>query len=50
MHPNDEIVTIQEGAYPRCPYCHLFTPSVGPKHLQLQPVKTKLLELKNANG
>ncbi len=32
MHPNDVIVIVQEGEYPRCPYCRMFTRSVGPKH------------------
>ena len=32
MHTNDIIEIIQEGEYPRCPYCKMFTRSVGPKH------------------
>jgi tRNA(Ile2) C34 agmatinyltransferase TiaS len=41
MHPNDVIVIVQEGEYPCCPYCHLFTRSAGPKHFVTKTCQTQ---------
>jgi hypothetical protein len=32
IHDLDEIVILQEGELPRCPYCRMFTSNVGQKH------------------
>lgn len=32
MHDLDVIILLQEGELPRCPYCRMFLPNVGPKH------------------
>ena len=32
MHDLDIVIILQEGEFPRCPFCRMFTRSVGPKH------------------
>ena len=32
MHDLDIIVILQEGEFPHCPFCQMFTQSVGPNH------------------
>ena len=33
MHDLDVVIILQEGEFPHHPFCHMFTWSVGPKHL-----------------
>ena len=35
MHDLDVVIIIQEGEFPCCPFCHMFTWSVGPKHFAM---------------
>ena len=32
MHDLDTVIILQEGEFPCCPFCRMFTRSVGPKH------------------
>jgi hypothetical protein len=41
MHDSDVIVIVQEGKLPRCPYCRMFTRTVGKKHFATKTCRTQ---------
>jgi DNA-directed RNA polymerase subunit RPC12/RpoP len=40
-HPEDVIIIVQEGEYPRCPYCRMFVPKLGPRHFATKACQTQ---------
>jgi len=40
-HDPDIIIILQEGELPQCPYCNLFTWSIGPKHFATATCRTQ---------